>query len=115
MAPLETPLSHDKAHGTARRLVSRLAAKFSEKYILSAQAQRRGRIFLDYLRNGRGTTAIGTWSPRARGISDRRAGDLGKDRARDQAGCVYDDAAVSGGVSTRHHTEKPHAMRRLKG
>jgi bifunctional non-homologous end joining protein LigD len=66
MAPLERPLSHDEAHRIARRLVSELAARFPEKYILSAQARRRGRIFLDYLRNGRGTTAIGTWSPRAR-------------------------------------------------
>jgi bifunctional non-homologous end joining protein LigD len=66
MAPLDHPLAHDEAHRIARRLVSELAARFPEQYILSAQARRRGRIFLDYLRNGRGTTAIGTWSPRAR-------------------------------------------------
>src|ERR1700716_1791286 len=66
MAPLERPVSHDEAHRTARRLVSALAARFRDEYILSAQARRRGRIFLDYLRNGRGTTAIGVYSPRAR-------------------------------------------------
>lgn len=66
MAPLDQPLSHDEAHRIARRLVSQLAARFPDQYILSAQARRRGRNFLDYLRNGRGTTAIGTWSPRAR-------------------------------------------------
>jgi bifunctional non-homologous end joining protein LigD len=47
-------------------LVSALAARDPDRYILSAQARRSGRIFLDYLRNGRGTTAIGTYSPRAR-------------------------------------------------
>jgi bifunctional non-homologous end joining protein LigD len=66
MAPLDRPVSHDDAHRTARRLVSALADRFPEDYILSAQARRRGRIFLDYLRNGRGTTAIGAYSPRAR-------------------------------------------------
>jgi bifunctional non-homologous end joining protein LigD len=66
MAPLDEPLTHDQARATARRLVSALAARFPDNYILSAQARRHGRIFLDYLRNGRGTTAIGTYSPRAR-------------------------------------------------
>jgi bifunctional non-homologous end joining protein LigD len=66
MAPLPKPLLHDEAHRKAVRLVKVLADRDPEHYILSAQGNRRGRIFLDYLRNGRGTTAIGTYSPRVR-------------------------------------------------
>ncbi|MET4453346.1 DNA ligase D-like protein (predicted polymerase) [Bradyrhizobium sp. RT3b] len=66
MAPLDQPVLHDKAHRVAHQLVSALAARHPDRYLLSAQAKRRDRIFLDYLRNGRGTTAIGTYSPRAR-------------------------------------------------
>jgi len=66
MAPLSKPVLHDEAHRHALRLVRVLAQRDPDHYILSAQGNRRGRIFLDYLRNGRGTTAIGTYSPRAR-------------------------------------------------
>jgi bifunctional non-homologous end joining protein LigD len=66
MAPLDEPMLHDQAHRIARRLVSEFAARDPDLYLVSAQARREGRIFLDYLRNGRGTTAIGTYSPRVR-------------------------------------------------
>lgn len=66
MAPLRDRVTHDEAHRIARRLVSELASRYPDRYTLSAQARRRGLIFLDYLRNGRGTTAIGTYSPRGR-------------------------------------------------
>jgi bifunctional non-homologous end joining protein LigD len=66
VAPLRKPILHDEAHRYAVRLVRRLAEQDPKHYMLSAQGNRRGRIFLDYLRNGRGTTAVGTYSPRVR-------------------------------------------------
>ena len=67
MVPLAGDLTHDAAHRYSRQLAQRLAALDPKRYTVSAAlAQRPGRLFIDYLRNGRGTTAIGTYSPRAR-------------------------------------------------
>ena len=67
MAPLADPMTHDQAHRYSRSLVQRIAGADLRRYTISAaMAQRRGRLFLDYLRNGRSTTAVGTYSPRAR-------------------------------------------------
>jgi bifunctional non-homologous end joining protein LigD len=59
-------MTHDEAPRYALRLARTLAESAPQHYILSAQASRRSRIFLDYVRNGRGTTAIGSYSPRVR-------------------------------------------------
>jgi bifunctional non-homologous end joining protein LigD len=66
MAPLAPKLTHDAAHAYGRRLAQQLAATDPERYVTSAAlAKRPGRLFIDFLRNGRGTTAIGAYSPRA--------------------------------------------------
>ena len=67
MVPLDSPVTHNAAHAASRAIASQLAATAPGRYTVSANmAARSGRLFIDYLRNGRGTTAIGTWSPRAR-------------------------------------------------
>jgi bifunctional non-homologous end joining protein LigD len=66
MAPVQHPVLHDAARQYARSVVQRLVDERPNSYLLSASpAARRGKIFLDYLRNGRGNTAIGAYSPRA--------------------------------------------------
>lgn len=67
MGPLETKMTHDSARQLAKSLAQCLVEARPGRYLLSAApAARRGRIFLDYLRNGRGNTAVGAFSPRAR-------------------------------------------------
>ncbi|MCA9557383.1 MAG: DNA ligase D, partial [Myxococcales bacterium] len=51
--------AHDVARGFARRDPTRYTDKLSKQ-------RREGRVFIDYLRNGRGATAIASYSPRAR-------------------------------------------------
>jgi len=67
MAPLSSSMTHDAARVYARRIAQRLALGHPEHYVLTANpALRHDRIFLDYLRNGRGNTAVGAYSPRVR-------------------------------------------------
>lgn len=67
MVPLGTrSMSHDEAHRYSQKLASRLAATQPARYTTAAAAARDGRVFVDFLRNGRGTTAVGAYSPRAR-------------------------------------------------
>jgi bifunctional non-homologous end joining protein LigD len=67
MATIEAKITHDEAHGYAKALAQRIVKHAPDRFTASAALKDRpGRLFIDYLRNGRGTTAVGTYSPRAR-------------------------------------------------
>jgi bifunctional non-homologous end joining protein LigD len=66
MVPIKAAMAWNAAHAYTRDIAERLAATAPEHSITSAVVDRTGRLFIDYLRNGRGTTAVGAYSPRAR-------------------------------------------------
>jgi bifunctional non-homologous end joining protein LigD len=56
-----------QAKAIAREICARMVADSPDKYLINmAKAKRRGKIFLDYLRNDRMATAVAPLSPRAR-------------------------------------------------
>jgi bifunctional non-homologous end joining protein LigD len=53
--------------GFARAVAYHLAAEEPERYLAKAsKAERKGKIYVDWMRNTRGATAIAPWSTRAR-------------------------------------------------
>jgi bifunctional non-homologous end joining protein LigD len=66
MVPLDGSRTHDQARDWSHTLMGQYAKRDGRYTVSSSLASRPGHLFLDYLRNGRGTTAVGTYSPRAR-------------------------------------------------
>jgi bifunctional non-homologous end joining protein LigD len=66
MAPIEPDLDWTEAHAYSRNIAERLAATAPERYVTTAtRDKRQGRLLINWLCNGRGTTAVGAYSPRA--------------------------------------------------
>jgi len=67
VVPVAPKLGWDAAKEFAKWVAERFAKAYPDRFTTNmAKRARSGRIFIDYLRNGRGATAIGAYSPRAR-------------------------------------------------
>ncbi|MEX2575043.1 MAG: DNA ligase D [Halofilum sp. (in: g-proteobacteria)] len=67
VAPLQRRQDWDRVKAFAGAVAHRLAAEAPERYLAKmSKAERRGRVFIDYLRNARGATAVAPYSTRAR-------------------------------------------------
>ncbi len=67
VAPLEPKASWVEVKSFAKWLADCMSSDDPDLYLATAtKAKRKGRIFIDYLRNGRGNTAVAPYSTRAR-------------------------------------------------
>jgi bifunctional non-homologous end joining protein LigD len=67
VVPLQPKLGWDEAKNFTKWVADQIVAQSPEAFTANqSKRARRGRIYIDYLRNSRGATAIGAYSPRAR-------------------------------------------------
>jgi bifunctional non-homologous end joining protein LigD len=67
VVPLTPKLGWDQVKAFAKWIADSFVAQRPEAFTANmAKRARHGRIYIDYLRNGRGATAVGAYSPRAR-------------------------------------------------
>jgi bifunctional non-homologous end joining protein LigD len=67
VVPIQPTHDWDTIKGFTRAIAESLAFTFPERFTATvSKAKRKGRIFIDYLRNGEGATAVAAYSIRAR-------------------------------------------------
>jgi len=67
VVPLQPKLGWDEVKAFTKWVADSFVAQSPERFTANqAKRARHGRIYIDYLRNSRGATAIGAYSPRAR-------------------------------------------------
>ncbi len=104
VVPLSPPEPWSRAKPFAHAFAESLAELEPLRYVASASKKfRKGRIFVDWLRNGRGATSIASFSPRARAGAPVAMPLRWEELGRVKAGNAYDIHSA------------PRRMRRMKG
>src|SRR5262249_19109424 len=66
-APIQPKYEWGEVKDFTRNVATALEAARPDQYLIKmTKSARKGRIFIDYLRNDRGSTAVAAYSPRAR-------------------------------------------------
>jgi bifunctional non-homologous end joining protein LigD len=67
VVPIRATLDWEQAKGFTKAVADLMVRMFPERFIVEmSKSRRKGKIFIDYLRNTAGATAIAPFSPRAR-------------------------------------------------
>ncbi|SFC69736.1 DNA ligase D [Devosia psychrophila] len=67
IAPLRASAEWPDVKAFCKGIAQRLADNEPDRFVATmSKAKRKGKLFIDYLRNERGSTAIAPWSPRSR-------------------------------------------------
>ena len=69
MVPLQPKAGWDEAKAFCEAFAQAMAKEQPDRYVATmSKAKRKGKIFIDWLRNGRGATAVACDRPRVTGL-----------------------------------------------
>ena len=98
LVPIRPEADWETAKGFAQAVAQRMAAQSPDRFVgKMTRSLRAGKIYIDYLRNGRGSTCVAAFSSRARenaGTDQRHDRRDPKSRSNDQQqnrGCVREN------------------------
>lgn len=104
VAPLRPDMDWEELKACARGIAVSLAEEDPSRFTaVMSKSRRRGRIFIDYLRNERGSTAIAPYSPRARGTAPVAVPVAWGELARMDSAAAYTIATLPRRVSSLRH------------
>jgi bifunctional non-homologous end joining protein LigD len=90
VVPLDASQDWDTVKSFARGVAAKLAENEPDRFVATmAKAKRKGRIFIDWLRNERGATAIAPYSPRAKPVASVATPVAWAELARIEAADVF--------------------------